>query len=155
MQECCTTLILGASATKTEFKAVNMTACLFGCPADCGTDPSGSRECDSWAVRTGKALAAPQDSSSRTMDSPGESRASFFCFLHQISWRVSCKTRTSTRTFWTFCHFYKSSKSHQVAHPWFQKSASTEVFLLWPKVESIWINWIQSLPHPLKHLTVS
>lgn len=117
--------------------------------------PIWLQECDSWAVRTGKALAAPQDSSSRTMDSPGESRASFFCFLHQINWRVSCKTRTSTRTFWTFCHFYKSSKSHQVAHPWFQKSASTEVFLPWPKVESIWINWIQSLPHPLKHLTVS
>lgn len=81
-------------------------------------------------MTTGKALTAPSSSSPRqghscrTMDSPVESRASFFCFLYQLSWRIRFKTWTSIRTFWTFSHLYRSSKSHQVPHLWFQGSAT-------------------------------
>lgn len=79
-------------------------------------------------MRRGKALTAPsspgQGHSCRTMDSPVESRASFFCFLYQRSRRIRFKTWTSMKTFWTFSHFYKVSKSHQVVHLWFQGNAT-------------------------------
>lgn len=109
-------------------------------------------------VTTAKALTAPFSSgqaySCRTTDSPEESRASFFCFLYQMSRRIRFKTWTSVRTFWIFSHFYKSSKSRQVAHVWFQGSATcwstSGFFLPWLQVENTWINWIPVIAKPIK-----
>lgn len=163
MQEFCSNLILCASAIKTELKAVKQdcSASLAWRMPSWGTVPLthlAPGNVTLGQVTTAKALTAPFSSgqaySCRTMDSPEESRASFFCFLYQMSRRIRFKTWTSVRTFWIFSHFYKSSKSRQVAHVWFQGSAtcwSTSAFFLpWLQVENTWINWIPVIAMPIK-----
>lgn len=143
MQEFCSDLVLCASAIKTELETVSVTDMPLGhkgCPLQlvgCATSSLGIRTSASWADDNRKGtccsplLRPGQGCNCRTRTA--QWKAERLCSGSCMKWveRSDIKHVPQMKTSWTFHHFYTSSKPQQVAHFWFQGSAtchSTSVF---------------------------